>query len=298
MTISPDMLSAFVEVAARLSVSGAAKELGVGKSVVSKRIAQLEEAVKATLFSRSTRTVVLTPAGETYLAFARRALAEVASAEERLRELRAELTGQIRLTAPVSWGQRVLAKRLPEFLKAHPGIEIELILADQMMDMAHERIDIALRWTVTASPELMTVTVGSVAWTIAAAPEYLALAGTPGEPHELAGHHCMSYWRETSDETWVLTLGARRERIRVRGRYHANNPEAVADAALSGLGIALLPRYLCEQALSAGELVAVLADWSPQTKFGTRITAVALPERLRFARNQALLEFLRRCVGP
>ena len=96
MAISTDMLAAFAQVAEHLSVSAAAVDLGVGKSVVSKRIAQLEAAVKATLFSRSTRKVVLTPAGEAYLEFARRALAEVAQAQERLRDLRTELTGQIR----------------------------------------------------------------------------------------------------------------------------------------------------------------------------------------------------------
>ncbi len=292
------MLAAFVKVAERLSVSAAAAELGVVKSVVSKRIAQLEAAVKATLFSRSTRKVALTPAGETYLDFARRALVEVATAEERLRDLRAELTGQIRLSASVSWGQRVLAKRLPEFLRLHPAIEIELLLADRLMDIAYERIDIALRWTSAPAPDLMAVPVASVAWVVTATPGYLAGAGLPQAPQDLAMHACMSYWRESSDDTWVLGAPGRRELVRVRGRYHANNPEAVADAALAGLGIALLPHYLCDDALADGRLVRVLPGWIPETKFGTRITAVATPERMRFSRNQALVAFLREQLGP
>lgn len=297
MPISTDMLAAFVKVAEQSSVSGAAAELGVVKSVVSKRIAQLEAAVKATLFSRSTRKVALTPAGEAYLDFARRALAEVASAEERLRDLRAELTGQIRLSASVSWGQRVLAKRLPEFLRLHPAIEIELLLADRMMDIAYERIDIALRWTSSTPPDLMAVPVASVAWVVAAAPGYLAHAGTPLEPTELAAHPCMSYWRESSDDTWVLSDTGRREQVRVRSRFHANNPEVVADAALAGLGIAMLPSFLCDNDLATGRLVRVLPAWAPETKFGTCITAVATPERMRFSRNQALLAFLRQQLG-
>ncbi len=293
MAISTDMLAAFVKVAEQLSVSGAAIELGVVKSVVSKRIAQLEAAVKATLFSRSTRKVALTPAGEAYLEFARRALSEVATAEERLRDLRAELTGQIRLSASVSWGQRVLAKRLPEFLRLHPAIEIELLLVDRMMDIAYERIDIALRWTASPPPELMAVPVASVEWVVVAAPGYLAGAGLPIEPQDLGLHPCMSYWRESSDDSWVLTGPDRREQVRVRSRFHANNPEAVADAALAGLGIALLPRYLCDEGLADGRLRQLLPAWTPQTKFGTRITAVATPERMRISRNQALLAFLR-----
>ena len=298
MAISTDMLAAFVKVAERLSVSAAAVDLGVGKSAVSKRVAQLEGAVKVTLFSRSTRKVALTPAGEAYLDFARRALVEVATAEERLRDMRAELTGQIRLTATVSWGQCVLAKRLPEFLRQHPMIEIELLLVDRMMDIAYERVDIALRWTNAPTPELVSVPVASVAWVVAAAPSYLAAAGTPQRPQDLAAHSCMCYWRESSDDAWALTADDRRELVRVRGRYHANNPEAVADAALAGLGIALLPRYLCDDALADGRLVRVLPGWTPDTRFGTRITAVATPERMRFSRNQALLAFLREQLGP
>lgn len=298
MAISTDMLAAFVKVAERLSVSAAAVDLGVGKSAVSKRVAQLEGAVKVTLFSRSTRKVALTPAGEAYLEFARRALVEVATAEERLRDMRAELTGQIRLTATVSWGQCVLAKRLPEFLRQHPMIEIELLLVDRMMDIAYERVDIALRWTNAPTPELVSVPVASVAWVVAAAPSYLAAAGTPQRPQDLAAHSCMCYWRESSDDAWALTADDRRELVRVRGRYHANNPEAVADAALAGLGIALLPRYLCDDALADGRLVRVLPGWTPDTRFGTRITAVATPERMRFSRNQALLAFLREQLGP
>lgn len=298
MAISTDMLAAFVKVAEHLSVSAAATDLGVGKSAVSKRVAQLEAAVKATLFSRSTRRVALTAAGEAYLEFARRALVEVATAEERLRDLRAELTGQIRVTAPVSWGQRVLAKRLPEFLRLHPAIEIELLLADRLMDVAYERVDIALRWTGSPAPELSSVPVASVEWVVTAAPGYLAAAGTPVEPRDLAVHPCMSYWRESSDDIWHFTAGGRHQQVRVRSRYHANNPEAVADAALAGLGIALLPRYLCDDALAEGRLVQVLPGWLPGTKFGTLITAVATPERLRIARNQVLLAFLRQQLGP
>jgi DNA-binding transcriptional LysR family regulator len=284
-SISMDMLTAFVKVAQLNSVSDAAVALGVGKSVISKRVAQLENAVKATLFSRSTRKVVLTPAGDAYLAYAHRAIGEVADAQERLRELRVELGGQIRLTASVSWGQRVLAKRLPAFLRLHPGIEIELLLSDQLLDIAFERIDIALRWTNTPSPDLVTVPVADVAWVLVAAPEYLEAAKPMLQPSDLVGHPCMCYWRESSDDAWVLTSADRTEQVRVRGRYHANNAEAVTDAALAGLGIALLPQYLCDDALADGRLIHVLPAWIPQTKFGTHIIAVATPERMRITRN-------------
>jgi DNA-binding transcriptional LysR family regulator len=296
MVITTDMLGAFVKVAQTLSVSSAAAELGVGKGLVSKRIAQLEALVGATLFSRSTRRVSLTPAGEAYLDGARRALAEMAAAQERVRDLRAQLTGDIRLTAPVSWGQRVLAARLPEFLRAHPGIGIELQLVDRVMDVGRERIDVALRWSnAPPSAGLASAPVAEVGWLLAASPAWLEAAGRPSEPEDLAAHPGLCYWRESADDQWRLARadGSARRQVRVAGRYHVDNPEAVAEAALAGLGVAMLPDYLCTAALRDGRLVRVLPEWTPVTKFGTRITAVGAPERMGLARVRALLRFLR-----
>lgn len=294
------MLAAFVQVAEHLSVSAAAQALGVSKSVVSKRVAQLEQAVRATLFARSTRRVALTPAGEAYLDFARNALRAVADADERLRDLRQELSGQIRITAPVSWGQQVLAPLLPAFLAQHPAIEIELLLGDRLMDIAYERIDLALRMSATGLPDLVATPVARLDWVVCAAPAYLARAGTPGRPADLQAHHCMSYWRERSDNAWVLEHDGdgTRQTVWVQGRYHANNPEAVAQAAVAGLGVALLPAYVCSTDLASGQLQRLLPDWTPVTKFGNQITAVAAPDRMRLVRNRALLDHLRQQLAP
>lgn len=300
MPLTNDMLAAFVKVADTHSVSAAALALGVGKGLVSKRIAQLEAAVGATLFARSTRRLALTPAGDAYLVGARGALHELATAQERLRELRVQLSGEIRLTAPVSWGQRVLAKRLPDFLQLHAAIHIDLELSDRLMDVAHERVDIALRWsTATARQGLATVAVAEVSWLMAASPAYLETMGCPQHPADLAGHPCLCYWRESGDDRWLLApaAGGSNCSVQVGSRYHVNNPDAVADAALAGLGIALLPGYLCTGALAEGRLVRVLPEWVPQTKFGHRIMAVAAPERLALARNQALLHFLQHALA-
>ncbi len=298
MPISTDMLVAFIKVAERLSVSRAAADLGLGKSLVSKRVALLEQTVAATLFSRSTRRVALTPAGEVYLEFAKRALAEISGGEERLRAMRSELTGRIRLTAPVSWGQSVLSKVLPDFLRLHPAIEIDLTLADRMMDIAVERIDMALRWSTASTQELSAEPVARVGWVMTAAPSYLASMGEPNLPSELTAHNCLSYWRETSDDQWILQRGVQRAAIRVHGRYHVDNAQALVDAALAGLGIALLPDYLCIDALGDGRLVRLLPAWEPQTKFGNVINAVAAPERMQLIRNQMLLAFLRTRLMP
>ncbi len=293
------MLAAVLKVAESLSVSQAASALDVGKGLVSKRIAQLEDKLETTLFSRSTRKIALTPAGEAYLEFARRALGEVSAGMERVRSLKSELTGKLRLTAPVSWGQRVLAKHLPEFLRLHPALEIELVLADRMMDLAAERIDIALRWSNTANHELSATPMVRVEWFLTASAAYLSQQGVPLTPQDLAHHTCLYYRRDSSDDSWTLThAGAPPARatekvcIKVRGRYSVDNPEAVYESALAGLGIALLPDYLCVAALEQGALVRVMPTWTPQTKFGTRIVALCTPERMKLTRSRALLDYL------
>ena len=301
MPLSTDMLEAFVKVAERLSVSAAAADLDLGKAVVSKRVAQLESRVKATLFSRSTRKIALTPAGEAYLEFARRALLEVATGDECLRALRTDLSGRIRVSATVSWGQRVLALHLPEFLRMHPGLELQLSLSDRLVDLAVERTDLAFRWTALAPPPgLVAEPAASVGWLIVAAPAYLAAAGTPRTPADLAAHECLSYWRASSDDTWLLAdARGQRQAVSVGARFHANDVEAVTAAAHAGLGLALLPAYLCEAALAHGQLVQVLARWTPITRYGTQVMLLATPERLRIARIRALATFmLQRLGGP
>ncbi len=293
MNISLDMLEAFIKVVDHLSVSAAATELGVSKGVISKRVVQLEETIKATLLTRSSRKIALTPAGEIYVEYARKALAAVNLAHEGLQTLRSAPSGLIRLTAPISWGQKVLAKLLPEFLQLHPAIEIELLLQDRIMDIAYESIDFALRMTASPALDLVSIPVARLDWVVCAAPSYLAAAGEPKKPADLEKHPCMNYWRVVADDSWQFVCGEKTVTVRVHGRYRANNPEAIADAAVAGMGIAQLPFYVVEQALAAGKLVQILSDWEPVTKYGNRITAVAAPDRIGFSRNQALLVFLK-----
>jgi len=278
--------------------------LDVAKSLISKRIAQLEERLETTLFSRSTRKVALTPAGETYVDYAKRALAEVSDGMERVRSMRTELSGTLRLTAPVSWGQRVLAKHLPEFLKMHPSLEIDLMLNDRMMDMATERIDVALRWSSHSNHERHGTPLTEIKWFLTASPAYIAQYGLPAEPVELNDHACLYYRRDNTDDHWTLQhkLAAKQSaphnvEVNVGGRYRVDNPEAVLESATAGMGIALLPDYLCVQAIEKGSLVKVLTSWTPLTKFGTHIVALCPPDRKKISRNQALIDYLQRSMS-
>ena len=287
------MLAAFIALAEQLSVSRAARTLGLPKSVVSKRLAQLEDQLGATLLARSTRSMSLTPAGSLYLDFARRALDAVEDARESLRTLRTDVSGLIRVSAPVAWGQRVLGPVLPEFLAQHDGLELELVLSDQIMDLAYERIDLALRMSAATAPDLVSLPLMRLDWVVCAAPAYLQNASPPGDPAALSQHRCLFYWRDRRHDRWVFAAGSNLVTVQVSSRYRANHPEAVADAAVAGLGIALLPLYFVEREIADGRLVRLLSDWMPQTDFGNVVNVVALPDRIRFARNQALLHFLR-----
>jgi DNA-binding transcriptional LysR family regulator len=291
--ISADMLVAFAKVAEKLSVSQAAVELSLGKSVVSKRIAQLEAHLGATLFSRSTRHIALTAAGETYLEHAKKALLALSAGEEVLTALRSDLSGRIRVTAPVSWGQRMLCKKMPEFLRMHPGIELELVLSDRMMDLAYERMDVAFRWSSAQdNKELYMKTVATTEWVLVCAPQYIAAHGEPASVQDLERHLCLFYWREPSDDWWVLASGEAVSRVRVSGRYHVDSPDAVLEACMQGLGIALLPDYLCLDALQDQRLLKILPDWTPQTRFGNQITLMAPPDRMRVLRNKVFIDFV------
>jgi len=291
--ISSDMLVAFAKVAENRSVSQAALELSVGKSVVSKRIAQLEAHLGATLFSRSTRHIALTAAGETYLEHAKKALLALRAGEEVLTALRSDLKGRIRVTAPVSWGQRVLCKKMPEFLRMHPGIELELVLSDRMMDLAYERMDVAFRWSSAQdNKEMFMKAVATTEWVLVCAPPYIAAHGEPASVQDLERHLCLFYWREPSDDWWVLASGDAVSRVKVSGRYHVDSPDAVLEACMQGLGIALLPDYLCLDALQDQRLIKVLPDWTPQTRFGNQITLMAPPDRMRVLRNMVFIDFV------
>jgi hypothetical protein len=247
----------------------------------------------ATLFSRSTRQVALTSAGEAYLEHAKRALLAMSAGEEVLTALRSDLNGKIRVTAPVSWGQRILSKKIPEFLRMHPGIELELILSDRIMDLAQERIDVAFRWSSSQdNKELYMKTVSVIEWMLVCAPQYIALHGEPVSPEELENHSCLFYWKNTSDDWWVLELGTEVKRVKVKSRYHVDNPEVVLEACLQGLGVGLLPTYLCKDAIFDGTLLKVLPGWMPRTRFGNQITAVTPPDRMRVYRNKVFIEFV------
>ncbi len=260
------------------SFTAAAQRLGVSKAGMSQRIAELEREAGVALVQRTTRSVRLTEAGQRLVDETRASFDAIAQSFAGVRDLAELPRGQLRVTAPVAFARQQLVPRLAEFLRAHPEVRIELELSDRFSALAMEGFDLAIRHTA-APPDT------HVAWPLCrtrsllvASRAYLRRRGTPSEPHALAGHDCLYYPRQ-EQPAWHFVkrdAGPRAVRITVpvTGPLAANNSEALRDAALSGLGIALLPDFSAQSALQSARLVEVLPNWQPVGGFGEQLFAI------------------------
>jgi DNA-binding transcriptional LysR family regulator len=298
-TISPtlDVLQTFLSASSLRSFTAAADELGLTRAMVSKRIAQLEAYVGAPLFHRTTRRVDLTAAGDLLRETLQPSLVGIERGLDAVRDLRTSPSGLVRVTAPISWGQCVLAQLLPRLLDAHPLIEIELNLTDRLVDLAAERFDVAFR--MIAAPDQDTVAVPSAPLVrkLYASKAYLSQHSAPRHPRALAAHQLMTYWSHAIREPLLLTRESTSAMIEASSRYRANSTEAVLAATLAGSCIGVLPSYLITGRSAAQALVQVLPSWQVKSQFGESILAVGLPDRIRQARCRAFLDFVRSALS-
>jgi DNA-binding transcriptional LysR family regulator len=265
------------------SFTAAAQRLGLSKAAMSQRIAELERAAGVPLVRRTTRSVRLTEAGEQLVEATRGAFAQIEQGFAGVQDRVGEPHGVLRVSAPVALGRQQIVPRLSGFLRAYPQVRVELELSDRLVAMAQEGFDVALRHTA-APPDT------HVAWPLCttrswlvASRAYLRRAGVPTTPAELATHDCLHYLRPGETPTWSFEAdtaaarsgkGAARVSIGVRGIFAANNSEALREAALAGLGIALLPDFSAQAALQAGKLQVVLPHWKPVGAFGEHLYAI------------------------
>jgi len=267
------------------SYTQAARRLGVSKATVSLRINELERAAGIPLVQRSTRSVALTAAGQQLADETGPAFTRIEQSFAAVRDLASTPRGLVRLTAPVALGRQHVVPVLSEFLGRYPEIRIELDLNDKLVNLVQEGYDLAIRH-IHAPPE------SHVAWTLCesrsvlvASPAYLARRGVPQTPQDLAAHDCLMYLRGAAGQSWTLARQTGRRRappeqvtVAVGGPFKANNSEALRDAALAGLGIALLPDFSASGAhgdrAQPSALVPVLPDWQAQGFFGGRLYAV------------------------
>ncbi len=260
------------------SYTAAARRLGVSKAGMSQRIAELEREAGVPLVQRTTRSVRLTEAGQRLVEETRGAFDAIAQSFAGVRDLAGVPRGRLRVTAPVALARQQLVPRLADFLGSHPEVRIELELSDRLSALAMEGFDLAIRHSA-APPET------HVAWllcetrsVLVASRAYLRRRGEPATPADLAGHDCLYYPRQDQPAwqflPWPAAAGAERITVPVAGPFAANNSEALRDAALAGLGIALLPDFSAQAGLRSGKLVAVLPDWQPVGAFAEQLFAI------------------------
>lgn len=243
------------------SFSGAAQALGLSKATVSKAISRLEARLGTALFHRTSRRLTLTDSGRSLAEHAQRILAEGQAAEEQALESARAPTGLVRVAAPMTFGVRHVAPAIADFMAAHPGIAIELALSDSRVDIVAEGIDIALRIADLPDSSLRARRLSAVTSHVVASPAYLARAGTPTHPAQLAEHPCFGY-TNIANPTWLFHgPGGEVAAVRATGPIATNNGEAMIPALVAGLGIARLPDFIVDRELASGALVAILPEW-------------------------------------
>ena len=259
------------------SFTAAAQRLGLSKAAMSQRVSELERAAGVPLVHRTTRSVRLTEAGERLVEATRGAFAQIEQGFAGVQDLVGEPHGVLRVSAPVALGRQQIVPRLAGFLRAYPQVRVELALSDRLVAMAQEGFDVALRHTA-APPDTHVAwpLCGTRSWLVASR-AYLRRAGVPATPQDLAGHDCLHYLRPGDTPTWSFEASGKsagRVSVGVRGVFAANNSEALREAALAGLGIALLPDFSAQAAVRAGKLQLVLPHWKPVGAFGEHLYAI------------------------
>lgn len=248
-----DRIATFVAVAEAGSISEAARRLRLAKSVVSTRLAELERSLETNLLHRTTRRLSLTEDGAAFLERAGRIVREVEEAAADLAERRGTLAGPLRLSAPVTFGRLHLGPALYPFLAQHPRIELTLDLDDRRVDAAADGFDAVLRHGTIGDSRLMAWRLAPSRRVLVASPSYLDRYGTPRSIMELDGHRGIFYTnRGVADWRFLHPKGTAIVRAQIGLRV--NNGDMMRDAALAGLGIALLPMFIAGAAIEAGTL--------------------------------------------
>jgi len=271
--MNPQRLALFSAIVRAGSISKAAATLGMGKSVMSRQLAKLEDDLGARLIQRSTRRLTLTEIGELVFAQALDIDRAVANIEQLTEQHQNEVQGRLRVTCPRPLGQRYLVPLLVEFAQRYPKVEVSLSVDDRMVDLIAEHIDVAIRVAHLEDSTLVARKLGENPRVLVASPAYLARAGTPQEPTDLHHHDCLVYasGARVFDE-WSFNRDGITTLLRVPAKLQINDGMALVAAACAGGGVLVIDRLLVGHELADGSLMQLLPDY--QLRAGQPVYAV------------------------
>jgi DNA-binding transcriptional LysR family regulator len=293
-----DALPTFVAVATAGSFSQVARDQGVAVSSVTRRIDLLEAELNTRLFTRSSRQLRLTDAGEHLLPRAQRILGEVADARDGLASLYADPRGTLTVTAPSMFGRQHLAGAVQSFLGQYPLLDVDLHLSDQVIDLGERRVDVAIRIGRIESSELVAAQLAPIRRILCASPAYLERAGVPNRPEDLLKHACLTVSTTRAPHGWWCFEGVNRGlALNVKGRLRSDDTGVLLQAAVDGLGIVHLASWLVGEMLADGRLVQILPDARPPAGLDSAIHAVRLPGRSDSAKARLFVAHLRKSFG-
>jgi DNA-binding transcriptional LysR family regulator len=255
-------VAVFARVVEAGSFTGAARQLGIPKTTVSRRVGELEREVGVRLLQRTTRSLSLTDAGRLYYQESSRALRAIEDANLRLADVRAEPAGTIRVSAPVGFGNDLLADAVLDFLAAYPKAKVELRLTDDKLNLVEEGIDLAFRSGALTDSTLVARKLGTTRKILCGSPDYLDRRGAPVVTADLASHDCIIAGHAIAGARWEIEGPQGTETISVGGRIAVNTMQLVLRAAVAGYGIALLPHGLAVVAIAKGRLRRVLDQYA------------------------------------
>jgi DNA-binding transcriptional LysR family regulator len=284
-------LTAFAKVVESGSFVRAAERLGTSVSAVSRHVAELEAHLDVRLLNRTTRRLSLTESGQVFYEHCVQLLADLDEAEQSASASAITPRGTLRLSAPVSFGERYLAPAIGDFVERYTDMRFDVELSDRAVDLVDERFDAAVRIGAIGSQNLIGRMVGLTRMVCCATPAYLARRGEPKRPEDLAGHECLTYEYALQRNTWLFRDrdGSSRH-VKVSGSVHANSGRFLVALALEGRGIAYEPDFIVGLDVQAGRLVPLLLAFQPPA---SQIQLVYPSRRHLSAKVRAFADFLR-----
>jgi DNA-binding transcriptional LysR family regulator len=290
-----ERMAIFARVVEDKSFSAAAHRLNLSKSLVSKQVTQLERSIGARLLNRTTRALSVTEAGAIFYEYCARIVEELEEAKLAVSRLHTTPRGVLRVSAPVAFGRLHVASALPEFLAAHPELKIDMVTTDRFVDLAEEGYDVVVRIMGEPPPNVIARRLAPVNRRICATPEYFERHGVPQTPRDLEAHNCLTYTYFNPLDPWRLRGPEGEISVRAKGDLRVNDDDALAEAVLRGLGIALLPTFIVGKDLQAGRLQSVLAEYVPLER---HIYAIYLANRHLSTKVRAFIDYFVNRIGP